>query len=231
MDFDRRSAEREWMDDQALEPEELSREFDHLENFNRFLGGTATSLAGVARLLGPGTSKCSLLDVGSGGGDTARNLARWAQRRGLTMEVEGLDLSPTAAAYARRKSRDFPMIRYSTRNLFDLPSEEPYDIVHAALLLHHCPGDDAAVLALRKMWSVCRLGLVINDLHRHPAAYYGVKALVGFCRSRFTRHDAPLSVLRAFRKEELLSLARSAGLPEPEIRWRWAFRWEMIVRK
>jgi SAM-dependent methyltransferase len=50
-------------------------------------------------------------------------------------------------------------------------------------------------------------------------------------RSRLVRNDAPVSVLRAFRRHELEALATAAGLPRPRIAWRWAFRWVMVVRR
>jgi hypothetical protein len=45
------------------------------------------------------------------------------------------------------------------------------------------------------------------------------------------RNDAPLSVLRAFQREDFRRLALEAGLPEPCIRWHWAFRWCVLFRK
>ena len=50
-------------------------------------------------------------------------------------------------------------------------------------------------------------------------------------QNRLIRHDAPLSVLRAFRRSELEDLARRGALPAPEVSWRWAFRWRMVVKK
>ncbi|HLU48509.1 MAG TPA: hypothetical protein VK116_10505, partial [Planctomycetota bacterium] len=40
-------------------------------------------------------------------------------------------------------------------------------------------------------------------------------------------NDGALSVLRAFTRRDWTDLARSAGLPRPHVRWRWAFRWEV----
>ena len=39
-----------------------------------------------------------------------------------------------------------------------------------------------------------------------------------------TRHDGPLSVLRAFTAPELLAIARSAGLHGVRVERRWFFR-------
>jgi hypothetical protein len=56
--------------------------------------------------------------------------------------------------------------------------------------------------------------VLVNDLHRHAVAYGSIRALAAmFSKSRMVRHDGPLSVLRAFRPQELLDIARRAGVP------------------
>ncbi|MDQ2657524.1 MAG: SAM-dependent methyltransferase, partial [Bacteroidota bacterium] len=68
-------------------------------------------------------------------------------------------------------------------------------------------------------------------IHRHWLAYYSIKWLTRmFSKSAMVRHDAPLSVHRAFRKSELEEILRRAGLVDYKIKWRWAFRWQVIVR-
>ena len=219
------------MDEPGRDPAELGETLGELAFLNKSLGGHAATLDAVARLIPPGRREFDVLDVGSGGGDTARRIVQWARRRGLTARVHGIDLSPEAVDCARRANAGLPGLDFTVSDLFDLPVTRRYDVVHAALVLHHLP-DDAAVKALAKMYELCRLGLVINDLHRHPAAYHAIKGLTGLLsNNRLIRHDAPLSVLRAFRRRDLEDLARRAGLPSPEISWRWAFRWLMVVRK
>ncbi|MDD5657771.1 MAG: SAM-dependent methyltransferase, partial [Elusimicrobia bacterium] len=64
------------------------------------------------------------------------------------------------------------------------------------------------------------------------AAFYSIRWLAAaLAKSRLIRHDAPLSVLRAFRRSELEAACRRAGLPAPEISWRWAFRWRVVVAR
>ncbi|HBL17662.1 MAG TPA: SAM-dependent methyltransferase [Elusimicrobia bacterium] len=231
IDFDSRSAAPELMDGPGLDPAELAETLERLAFINKSLGGHASTLDGLALLIPPGRREFDVLDVGSGGGDTARRIVEWAGSRGLSARVRGVDLSPGAVSYARRMNAGLPGLEFAASDLFDLPATRSYDVVHSALLLHHLP-DETAVRALAKMFGLCRLGLVINDLHRHPAAHYAIKGLTGLLsRNRLIRHDAPLSVLRAFRRSDLEDLARRAGLPSPEISWRWAFRWLMVVRK
>lgn len=228
-DFAVRSAEAELMDDPSVGEAELGRTLSELEFINRTLGGYAASLSALERLLPPDRRAFTVLDAGCGGGDVARRIVDWAARRGLEARVHGVDLSEAAVRLA--SARAVPGLSFAAGDLFALPQARPYDVVHAALLLHHCPGEEA-VRALAKLFSLCRLGLVVNDLHRHPAAYHAIRVLTAaFSRDRLIRHDAPLSVLRAFRRECLEDLCRRARLPAPEIRWHWAFRWSMVVRR
>jgi hypothetical protein len=44
------------------------------------------------------------------------------------------------------------------------------------------------------------------------------------------KYDAPLSVLRAFRKKELIGILQAAGITRYTLRWMWAFRWQIIVQ-
>ena len=138
------------MEDPSIPQEEFSRALDELETINRLLGGHSTSLSGVAALLPPGVRRFSLLDIGTGGGDFPRRLVAWARDRGIVAEVKGIDLLPAAIEHARRRSGGFPEIGFAREGLLALQGEEEFDIVHAALLLHHL--DDAGAReALRRI--------------------------------------------------------------------------------
>jgi hypothetical protein len=41
--------------------------------------------------------------------------------------------------------------------------------------------------------------------------------------------DAPLSVLRGFKKQELIDILKQAGITRYTLKWKWAFRWELII--
>jgi hypothetical protein len=75
-----------------------------------------------------------------------------------------------------------------------------------------------------------RLAIVINDLHRHPLAYYAIKWLTRwFSKSPMVQYDAALSVLRSFSRHDWESIFKKAELSEVHLRWRWAFRWQICV--
>lgn len=216
------------MDDLSLDDRRLAHTFDELVRVNRLLGGYEPSLAGLKRLLGE-RRRLSLLDVGTGGGDFPQRLARWASKRGVELEVLGIDLSPTAVDSARRRCQGSAGIRFERRDLFAMSGQARFDVVHAALMLHHLDAEHAAS-GLRRMYELSRLGVVINDLHRHPLAYLGSRiALPLISRSQIIRHDGALSVLRAFRSADLYRLTDQAELPPPELTWHFPFRWRMVI--
>lgn len=219
------------MDDSSLPREEFRIALDELEVINRTLGGYRASLGGVARLVPEGARRLSVLDVGAGAGDFLRRLAAWSDRRGIALEALGIDIVAAIVEHARERSRGVPGLRFERADLLSLDGGSRYDVVHAAMMLHHMT-DEEAVPALRKMHDLARRGVVINDIHRHRIAYHGIRLLTALLsRSRLVRHDAAVSVLRSFRRRELVELVSRAGLPAPHVRWRWAFRWEVVVPK
>ena len=230
-DFTSRLHASELMDDPGIAADDLRGALTELCSINRTLNGYASSIVGLQSLVPPTSRSLSVLDVGTGGGDVARRIVRWGVRRGIDVRVTGIDLSPTCIEYARSAGPPDEGLRFDVADLFELADEHQFDVVHAALVLHHFNGEDAA-RALRKMSRLARLGLVINDLHRHPFAYYSFRLLSRVLwRNRLIRHDGPISVLRAFRRDDFSRLARDVGLPAPEVVWRWAFRWQVVCRK
>ncbi len=230
-DFSQRSARPELMDDPVVDREELEGALDGLAMVNSLLGGNRTSIDGVERLVEPGRLALSVLDVGSGGGDFSRRLSHWANRQGIDLYAKGIDLSTQATRYARWRSRAYRDLEFEARDFFDVADDSCFDIVHASLMLHHM-SDEEAVQGLRKMYDISRLGVVINDLHRHPIGYLGSLVILRILsRNRLVRHDGPVSVLRGFKKDELQDLVKRAGLPEAEISWRPLFRWQCVIRK
>ena len=45
------------------------------------------------------------------------------------------------------------------------------------------------------------------------------------------KHDGPLSVKRGFTKSGLINLLSDAGIKNFIIRWNWAFRWMVVIKK
>ena len=234
MNLSRRATTPELMDDLSLASDELRQNLDELETINTWLGGYRPVLAALARLRPrfPAGRPLRLADLGSGGGDTLRHVARWARRRGVGAELVGVDANAFMLVYARQKSQPYPEIRYEQLDIFSPEfAAQPYDVLTASLFCHHFT--DAELVDLLRRWHrQAGLAVVINDLHRHWLAYYSIKYLTRLFRgSRLVQHDAPLSVARAFSRRDWRRLLARAGITRYELRWCWAFRWQVVAGK
>lgn len=234
MNFSTRAPGPELMDDLTLASDDLRRNLDELETINTWLGGYQPVLNALARLRlrFPQSRPLRLADLGSGGGDTLRHIARWARKNSIPVELAGIDANPFMLDYAAAKSQAYPEISYRKFDIFSPKFQtEPYDILTCSLFCHHFT-DDELVTLLRQWHQQAGLAVVINDLHRHWLAYYSIKWLTRLFRGSYlVQHDAPLSVARAFRRADWQVLLARAGINHYELRWRWAFRWQVVLVK
>ncbi len=232
-DLSERLEADEWMDDFSITDARLTAALQDLRRINRFLGGYAATNA-ILDPLFRRRDHLRLLDVGCGGGDYLAHLVRRGTRLGCSVDLIGIDANPVTVGHARAylDTQLTPSLRPHTRvevgDALALSwADDAVDIVHAGLFLHHFHGDSAVAL-LTEMQRVARIGLLVNDLHRHVMAYTGIWLLSRALRlAPMVQHDAPVSVRRGFARDELETLARRAHLPHPSVRWHWAFRWTL----
>lgn len=205
---------------------EMDEMLAELRFINRRLGGYATTRRALDDLLarvGAPAAEWSVLDVGGGSGDAVPEILAWGRRRGVRVRATTIDLDPRTSAEAARRLASTPDAEARRGDLFDVPAKS-FDVVHAALFLHHFDGDDA-VRALRRMAEIARVGVVVNDLRRHWLPWTLIRWLTGaFSKNRLIRHDAPLSVARAFAADDWPRLGEAAGL-DLVARKTWAWRW------
>jgi len=225
-DFRRRSPQLEWMDTESVSAEDFAQCLADLAVVNTMTLARPPTIAfmrRVARGMAAGT-RLSVLDVGFGEGDMLRRIHRWGTRRGLRMELSGVDLNPWSTAAAEAATPAAMGIRYLTSDLFDLPPGET-DVVVSSLFTHHLT-DAQVVDFLVWMEARARRGWFVNDLHRNPVAFHGFRLLSGAAGwHRFVQHDGPISVARSFRRRDWDALLRRAGLAgKATVRWHMPFR-------
>ncbi len=227
-----RSEKEELLDQPGIQTEDLFRNLYELELINARLGGHHATLEGVRTLLRGKQGKISVLDVGCGGGDVFRPLLKLGQEQGVSFDLKGIDHLPEAVEYARDRTEGDPHVHFEVQDLKELEtSGEQYDIVICSLVCHHLYGEELQK-CIRGMEAVSRIGVVINDIHRHWLAWGGIALLTRlFSRSYLVRHDAALSVRKAFRKEEWEALLKEAGVEWFRIRWYWVFRHQILIDK
>lgn len=221
------------MDDLTLANDALRQNLDELETINTWLGGYQPVLNGLARLRNqfPQGRPLRVADLGSGGGDTLRHVARWARKKGIAVELTGIDANPFMLEYAAAKSQEYPEISYQKFDIFSPEFQrQPYDVVMSSLFCHHFT-DEELVAMLRQWQQQAQVAVIINDLHRHWLAYHSIKWLTRLLGGSYlVQHDAPMSVARAFRRADWEALLARAGIMRYELRWHWAFRWQLIIK-
>ena len=221
------------MDDLNCEGVVVDQTLRELEVINKWLGGNHVTIDGLQRLTRVRkaiTQPLVIVDIGCGGGDMLKLVASWARRNKLEVDLVGVDANPNIIRYAEKITLAFPEIRYQTLDIFSAEFEAlKYDVLLATLFTHHFEDDQLAQL-LSRVQRQARLGVVINDLHRHWFAFYSIKMLTRlFSKSAMVRNDAAVSVLRAFLKKEWVDLMHKADIENYRIRWMWAFRWQIII--
>jgi len=232
--FAHRSVELEMMDDLSCSGTLVDQTLRELEIINRLLGGNGITLGGIKKLLkrfdSPGRV-LKIADLGCGGGDMLKVLARWARKAGIRVRLVGIDANPAIIDYASRNSFNYPEIEYQVLDIFSSGfRRQEFDILTCTLFTHHFTTHQLVSLfgSLRRQ---SRIGVVINDLHRHWFAYWSIKRLTEFLsKSDMIKNDAPISVLRGFRRQELKEILSDADIYKFHLKWKWAFRWQLIFR-
>src|SRR5580698_3870892 len=109
IDFSRRVSPRELPElmDGNCSYEDFRDCLRSLETVNRWLRGYRPTLAWLDRLPLGLRDPVHTVDVGSGGGDLLRQIARLARRRGIAVRLSGIDLNPYAARAAAEGFHEF----------------------------------------------------------------------------------------------------------------------------
>jgi SAM-dependent methyltransferase len=203
----------ELLDAGRHDPWELEQSLDQVAEVNRLLGGRRAAWLGLAPML-RADSVTRVLDIGTGSADIPLDLLRRARRRGLRLHVLATDLHPQMRDIARRRTAGHTGIDIAAADALALPfADDAFDVTLLSLTLHHFDGAEQ-VRVLREAARVSRRAIIVNELERCRANWWGARflAVTRWRGNRLTRHDGPVSVLRAFTLPELRDLAAAAGL-------------------
>ncbi len=174
-----------------------------LARINQRWGGLSTLRKLIAGNI-PEDEDVSVLDVGAASGDMGAEIRRLRPRARVT----SLD-------YIEWHLETCPGARVAG-DAFALPFRpKSFDYVFNSLFLHHFTNQQVVDL-LRGFAEVARRDVLTIDLLRHPIPYYFISKthrLLGW--HPVSVYDGAISVEAAFKPEELLELAREAGLLNP----------------
>jgi SAM-dependent methyltransferase len=222
------------MDDLDFQGEEMKNLLGDLKYVNKWLGGNKVTLDGIEKLLRGNSKKepITILDIGCGDGQLLRNCAKYAENNGLKLKCIGLDFNKNILEYAENQSKDFPNIKFQKVDVFLEEELIPNcDIAVCTLFLHHFSDESIAEL-LKILLKKSNNGLVINDLQRSRIAFNLFKIVSNlFLKTDTAKHDGLVSIARGFKKDELEHISKKIPNQKSEIHWRWAFRYQWILKK
>ena len=214
-----RSHAEEQMDADDLDPAIYAAVVGDLAKVNVVTLAARPTLAFLARAA-KRSKTLKILDVGFGDGDMLRRIAHWADRRGVSVELVGVDLNPRSETAARAHGG---AIRYVTGDYADLAGE-PWDVIVSSLVAHHMT--HAQLIAFLRFMEVhAKIGWLVNDLHRHRFAHLGFPLLATLARWHpMVRHDGTLSIARSYRPDEWPPILAEAGIADAVVRRVFPFR-------
>lgn len=219
---------KELLDADDIPEKDLIINLKELDTINHLLGGYAISFSALKKVL-PKDRETVVVDIGCGGGDTLKRIHAWSRANNYNTVLAGVDLKPVCIDYCKTNNATNPAIRFVCDDYRNITNHIPkIDVIHACLFCHHL--SESQIADLIRFARTNNITLVINDLERNPVAYYSIKLLTRlFSHSYLVKNDAPLSVMRGFKKREWEAILQQSGAIKYSVRNKWAFRHEVIV--
>lgn len=229
--FSQRSSKSELLDAADIPFAHIQQNMLELDKINHLLGGHRITVKGIRNLIPANCTNITICEIGCGGGDNLRVIYNYCVQNMIHVSLVGIDIKDACIEYAANKNSDLPCKWIcSDYEQVDFDSNTP-DIIFSSLFCHHFTNAQLLTM-LQWMKQNSHIGFFVNDLHRHPLAYYSIKLLTGiFSKSYLVKNDAPISVERGFIKQEWEHLCQQAHIYPIEIKWQWAFRHLVMYKK
>ena len=227
-----RSEAEEIMDDLDYNGPILHDALDKLAKINQWLGGNIVTINGLKKALKNHNKSeaITIIDLGCGGGDILREISLFGKKNNYNFKLIGIDANPHTVNYANSLSQKYDNVSFEAIDIFsDQFNNLEYDLVLTTLFLHHFK-EDQLVSFLKPVLQKAKLGIVVNDLHRHKLAYYLFKLLCTTIKNKTIVEDGLTSVLRGFKREELTTISKQINA-NYQIQWKWAFRFQWILKQ
>jgi SAM-dependent methyltransferase len=199
----------EEMDAAELPPERYAKVLADLSRINGLTMAPRPTLGFLERVRARGMDNrpWRILDVGFGAGDMLARIARWGEKRGVALDLVGVDLNrKSEAVAAARLGTRARLITGDYRAL----AGQGWDIILSSLVTHHMTPAQRTEF-LRFMEKEAARGWLVNDLHRQrlPFAGYPLLATLAWV-DPIVRRDGQLSVGRSFRRAEWQAMLAGA---------------------
>lgn len=196
----------EQLDDFDLQGEVLHQTLKSLAWINKWLGNHQ-SISKAVRKVFKGKNKdreFHIVDLGCGGGDVLRMLAKKLSKRGYACKFTGIDGNPHTLAYAKALSNQFPQIDYLQADIlspeFSIPS---CDLLISSHFLYHFEAQ-SMVRFLKQNLRKVGIAFFNSGLERNKIALLLFQTFSWMMPvNQLARTDGRLAIKRAFTFSEL----------------------------
>ena len=220
----KRSYDKELIDKGEYNKDEYLDCLKQLGNVGKFLGGDrATNIAFKHLNYIP----TSILDIGCGGGHTAKKLSKMFP----SCNIVGIDMNKMAVDYAKEHYKNLVFHHIDEKGIPTTKTIGHFDVVTTTLVFHHM-NDDEIINFIKNFKNIGDV-LIINDLHRNIIAYFFYAIIAPlFFRNRLITNDGLLSIKRGFSKAELVDYLCKAGISKHKykIKWFFPFRYVLTIK-
>lgn len=226
MNFKKRSAEKEWMDEPGIGRERIQETLRYLHLVNELLGGNRNLTRGLDFFIKkfPQKQQWHILDLGCADGKSLEIMTEWAKRAGHSISLSGLDINPSSINMAQENPQ-LQHVNFIVADIFDPTLDfSDVDIVTGNLFFHHL--SDKQIINLMQKVNNAGCHLLINDLQRSRLAWVLFLIFTYLTSApKMAKNDGEVSIRRSFRKRELEELAVASGFRQFKVKWNWAFRY------
>ncbi|CAA9236129.1 MAG: Methyltransferase type 12 [uncultured Arthrobacter sp.] len=192
----------EEMDRPDCDPRKLETTYSQFGLVNSLVAGWRRTYTQLVRPQLASGRKNTLLDIGSGGGDVPRALARWAHQDGLDLAITAIDPDGRAHAYATAQPA-VPGLTFRRALSSELVAEgRRFTVVTSNHVLHHL---DPAALAglLDDCETLTEAFAVHSDISRTRTGYAAFSVGTLPLRGSYIRRDGLTSIRRSYAPAEL----------------------------
>ncbi|WP_224482801.1 methyltransferase domain-containing protein [Robertkochia aurantiaca] len=231
IDLEKRQHGPEEMDNPDLAEADIKAVLEDINKVNRLLNGHAPLVKWLIRdITEKNLQNVTILDAGCGDGELLRILSRRLVAAGIRARLLGVDLNAKSLKLARHRSKE-SQITYIEHDLnHEFPDTWSPHYVISNLTLHHFKDNDLESVTANFLRSASE-AVVIFDLHRCRRSYYLFKIFSAiFIKTKIAVHDGLVSIRSGFNKPELRKLSERFTQADCELRWKWAFRFLMVLR-
>ena len=222
-----RSHHKERLDDLPLEGFLLTKTLKELTYINLFLGNSQNTVTSIQKIAKKNQIQ-TIVDLGCGGGDNLRSIRKWFRSKDKKVRLIGIDGNKNSLEYAK-KHKDFE-IEYIQEDILSSDFQIPKcDVLISSHFIYHF-SDQELIQFLKSAKEKINTAIVFSELQRSKISYTLFK-FFGFLMpfSKMVKQDGLLTIRRSFTRRELENILKEAGINEYSLRWKWWFRFILII--